>query len=69
MEANEINDFARSERPGAGDPLRIWRYVDPGTETSLWWAMPGIAPKLSATPGRMVRGSARGAHELAERGD
>jgi hypothetical protein len=30
------------ERPGAGDPLRTWRYVDPRTETSLWWALQSI---------------------------
>jgi crotonobetainyl-CoA:carnitine CoA-transferase CaiB-like acyl-CoA transferase len=30
-------EVIKVERPGAGDPLRTWRYVDPRTETSLWW--------------------------------
>jgi formyl-CoA transferase len=27
------------EAPGAADPLRTWRYVDPRTGTSIWWAV------------------------------
>jgi crotonobetainyl-CoA:carnitine CoA-transferase CaiB-like acyl-CoA transferase len=34
------------ERPGAGDPLRTWRYVDPRTRTSLWWALQSRNKKL-----------------------
>ena len=32
-------EVIKVERPGVGDPLRTWRYVDPRTETSLWWAL------------------------------
>jgi crotonobetainyl-CoA:carnitine CoA-transferase CaiB-like acyl-CoA transferase len=34
------------ERPGTGDPLRAWRYVDPRTKTSLWWALQSRNKKL-----------------------
>src|SRR3989442_5926384 len=32
--------------PGAGDPLRTWRYVDSQTGTSLWWALQSRNKKL-----------------------
>jgi crotonobetainyl-CoA:carnitine CoA-transferase CaiB-like acyl-CoA transferase len=39
-------EVIKVERPGAGDPLRTWRYVDPRTETSLWWALQSRNKKL-----------------------
>ena len=39
-------DVIKVERPGTGDPLRSWRYVDPRTETSLWWAVQSRNKKL-----------------------
>ena len=39
-------DVIKVERPGSGDPLRTWRYVDPRTETSLWWALQSRNKKL-----------------------
>jgi len=39
-------EVIKVERPGAGDPLRVWRYVDPRTETSLWWALQSRNKKL-----------------------
>ncbi len=32
-------EVIKVERPGTGDPLRSWRYVDPRSETSLWWPL------------------------------
>lgn len=32
-------EVIKVERPGTGDPLRTWRYVDPRTQNSLWWAL------------------------------
>jgi succinyl-CoA---D-citramalate CoA-transferase len=29
-------EVIKAERPGMGDPLRTWRYVDPRIKTSLW---------------------------------
>jgi crotonobetainyl-CoA:carnitine CoA-transferase CaiB-like acyl-CoA transferase len=39
-------EVVKVERPGAGDPLRTWRYVDPRTRTSLWWALQSRNKKL-----------------------
>jgi crotonobetainyl-CoA:carnitine CoA-transferase CaiB-like acyl-CoA transferase len=39
-------EVIKVERPGAGDPLRTWRYVDPRTETSLWWVLQSRNKKL-----------------------
>ncbi len=39
-------EVIKVERPGAGDPLRTWRYVDPRTKTSLWWAVQSRNKKL-----------------------
>lgn len=39
-------EVIKVERPGAGDPLRVWRYVDPRTETSLWWTLQSRNKKL-----------------------
>jgi crotonobetainyl-CoA:carnitine CoA-transferase CaiB-like acyl-CoA transferase len=39
-------EVVKVERPGAGDPLRTWRYVDPRTKTSLWWALQSRNKKL-----------------------
>lgn len=39
-------EVVKVERPGAGDPLRSWRYVDPRTQTSLWWALQSRNKKL-----------------------
>ena len=39
-------DVIKVERPDSGDPLRTWRYVDPRTETSLWWALQSRNKKL-----------------------
>ncbi len=39
-------EVIKVERPGTGDPLRSWRYVDPRTETSLWWAIQSRNKKL-----------------------
>lgn len=39
-------EVIKVERPGAGDPLRTWRYVDPRTKTSLWWALQSRNKKL-----------------------
>jgi crotonobetainyl-CoA:carnitine CoA-transferase CaiB-like acyl-CoA transferase len=39
-------EVIKVERPGAGDPLRTWRYVDPRTETSLWWSLQSRNKKL-----------------------
>ncbi|QIN78166.1 CoA transferase [Rubrobacter marinus] len=39
-------EVIKAERPGTGDPLRNWRYVDPGTKTSLWWALQSRNKKL-----------------------
>jgi crotonobetainyl-CoA:carnitine CoA-transferase CaiB-like acyl-CoA transferase len=32
-------EVIKIERPDSPDPLRSWRYVDPRTRTSLWWAV------------------------------
>ncbi len=39
-------EVVKVERPGVGDPLRTWRYVHPGTKTSLWWALQSRNKKL-----------------------
>jgi formyl-CoA transferase len=39
-------EVIKVERPGTGDPLRSWRYVDPRTKTSLWWALQSRNKKL-----------------------
>ncbi len=39
-------EVIKVERPGVGDPLRVWRYVDPRTKTSLWWALQSRNKKL-----------------------
>src|SRR5215210_7778494 len=39
-------EVVKVERPGVGDPLRTWRYVDPRTENSLWWALQSRNKKL-----------------------
>ena len=39
-------EVIKVERPVAGDPLRTWRYVDPRTKTSLWWALQSRNKKL-----------------------
>lgn len=39
-------EVIKVERPGMGDPLRTWRYVDPRTRTSLWWALQSRNKKL-----------------------
>ncbi len=39
-------EVIKAERPGTGDPLRNWRYVDPATKTSLWWALQSRNKKL-----------------------
>jgi crotonobetainyl-CoA:carnitine CoA-transferase CaiB-like acyl-CoA transferase len=39
-------EVIKAERTGTGDPLRTWRYVDPRTRTSLWWALQSRNKKL-----------------------
>ncbi len=39
-------EVIKVERPGTGDPLRSWRYVDPRSETSLWWPLQSRNKKL-----------------------
>jgi crotonobetainyl-CoA:carnitine CoA-transferase CaiB-like acyl-CoA transferase len=39
-------EVIKVERPGTGDPLRTWRYVDPRTKTSLWWTLQSRNKKL-----------------------
>lgn len=39
-------EVIKVERPGTGDPLRTWRYVDSRTKTSLWWALQSRNKKL-----------------------
>src|SRR5215217_7159611 len=39
-------EVIKVERPGTGDALRDWRYVDPRTKTSLWWALQSRNKKL-----------------------
>ena len=39
-------EVIKVERPGVGDPLRTWRYVDPRTNTSLWWSLQSRNKKL-----------------------
>ena len=39
-------EVIKVEKPGTGDPLRAWRYVDPRTKTSLWWALQSRNKKL-----------------------
>jgi crotonobetainyl-CoA:carnitine CoA-transferase CaiB-like acyl-CoA transferase len=39
-------EVIKVERPEVGDQLRVWRYVDPRTETSLWWALQSRNKKL-----------------------
>jgi crotonobetainyl-CoA:carnitine CoA-transferase CaiB-like acyl-CoA transferase len=39
-------EVIKVERPRAGDALRDWRYVDPRTQTSLWWALQSRNKKL-----------------------
>ena len=39
-------EVIKVERPGVGDPLRTWRYVDPRTKTSLWWVLQSRNKKL-----------------------
>jgi crotonobetainyl-CoA:carnitine CoA-transferase CaiB-like acyl-CoA transferase len=39
-------EVIKVERPGVGDQLRVWRYVDPRTGTSLWWALQSRNKKL-----------------------
>lgn len=48
----ELGAHIKVERPGVGDPLRTWRYVDPRTETSLWWALQSRNKELVSHPGR-----------------
>lgn len=39
-------EVIKVERLDKGDPLRTWRYVDPRTETSLWWPLQSRNKKL-----------------------
>jgi crotonobetainyl-CoA:carnitine CoA-transferase CaiB-like acyl-CoA transferase len=39
-------EVIKVERPGTGDPLRNWRYVDERTGDSLWWALQSRNKKL-----------------------
>ncbi len=39
-------EVIKVETPGEGDPLRNWRYVDPRTDTSLWWYLQSRNKKL-----------------------
>ena len=39
-------EVIKVERPEVGDQLRVWRYVDPRTESSLWWALQSRNKKL-----------------------
>ncbi len=39
-------EVIKAERPGPGDPLRTWRYVDPRIGGSLWWAVQSRNKKL-----------------------
>jgi crotonobetainyl-CoA:carnitine CoA-transferase CaiB-like acyl-CoA transferase len=39
-------EVIKVEKPGTGDPIRTWRYVDPRTKTSLWWALQSRNKKL-----------------------
>ncbi len=39
-------EVIKVEPPGAGDPLRTWRYVDRRTGTSLWWPLQSRNKKL-----------------------
>lgn len=39
-------EVIKVEAPIGGDPIRSWRYVDPETSTSLWWALQSRNKKL-----------------------
>ncbi|MBA2693277.1 MAG: CoA transferase [Rubrobacter sp.] len=39
-------EVIKVERPGSGDPLRNWRYVDERTGDSLWWSLQSRNKKL-----------------------
>lgn len=39
-------EVIKVERPGTGDPLRNWRYVDERTGDSLWWSLQSRNKKL-----------------------
>jgi crotonobetainyl-CoA:carnitine CoA-transferase CaiB-like acyl-CoA transferase len=39
-------EVIKIETPGEGDPLRVWRYVDQRTGTSLWWLLQSRNKKL-----------------------
>ncbi|WP_119068373.1 CaiB/BaiF CoA transferase family protein [Rubrobacter indicoceani] len=39
-------EVIKVERPGVGDPLRNWRYVDRRTGDSLWWSLQSRNKKL-----------------------
>jgi succinyl-CoA---D-citramalate CoA-transferase len=39
-------EVIKIESPDGGDPLRIWRYVDRRTGTSLWWPLQSRNKKL-----------------------
>jgi crotonobetainyl-CoA:carnitine CoA-transferase CaiB-like acyl-CoA transferase len=59
-------EVIKVERPGAGDPLRVWRYVDPRTETSLWWALQSRNKKLVTLNVGHQDGQALAKHLAAE---
>jgi crotonobetainyl-CoA:carnitine CoA-transferase CaiB-like acyl-CoA transferase len=39
-------EVIKVERPGTGDPLRTWRYIDPRLGISLWWTVQSRNKKL-----------------------
>ena len=59
-------DVVKIEPPGAGDPLRSWRYVENGT--SLWWHVQSRNKRSAAVDLRTVEGQAI-ARALATRAD
>jgi crotonobetainyl-CoA:carnitine CoA-transferase CaiB-like acyl-CoA transferase len=59
-------DVVKIEPPGAGDPLRNWRYVEDGT--SLWWHVQSRNKRSAAVDLRTAEGQAI-ARALAERAD